>query len=114
MMVAARVVSGNHDRRFLGLHQLAWNYQDGAVIVQPGPLKPHWIAPTQAGVESHQDELAQPRGCCFHQSSFLLVGEPAHAFLPFLIERDATERSGRHPIPAQRAHRPISAPRVPC
>ena len=63
---------------FLGFTNLLGVRPGRYLIVQPGPLQPHQIAPAQAGVESHQNEIAQPERDGGHQSPFLRIGEPAH------------------------------------
>ena len=61
MIVAARVVSGIITVAFLAFTCWRGTTRIGAVVVQPAPLQSHQITPAQSGVESHQDEIAQPR-----------------------------------------------------
>ena len=90
----------NHYRRFLGFHLLAGDEQHRTFFVQPAPLESNEVAPAQAGVEAHQDDLAQPGGRDGDQACLFLIGKPAKPLLALLIQRYATEGGRGHPVPA--------------
>ncbi len=97
----ARGSGGQRDqhRRFLGFHVLAGHQQHRPLLMQPAPLESHEVTPAQAGVEAHQDEIAQPGGCRNDEPRFLLIGEPAQPLLALLIQRDAAKGRRGHPVP---------------
>jgi hypothetical protein len=65
--------------------------------MQPGPLQPHQIAPAQSGVESHQDEIAQPgrggrdQSRCFVRGEKALMGVAEYVKMISLVPIEYTE-----------------------